>query len=202
MANYNYAIDLLKKEEAKLLDVRDVLNCSSENSEWVNIKIKSIRNSIKALESNRGLTVTDAEGRKMTLKDGEVTISGNLTVTPINVTTTLDMINHKWDKTQVDEVSKVLNKMLKQYKDTGIDDKPKTKEEALNYLLEYNEKVKPELRITRLRYNDGKDYVQDLSYYVHPAYMSEELLDSIRKGKTLSEKLEKELSTFIIEKSI
>lgn len=152
--------------------------------------------------SEENIKVSEILNNEWNKNKGEITISGNLNVSPVNVTTTIDMINHEWDKVQADEVSKILNKMWKQYKEKSLDDKPKTKDEALNYLIEYNEKVKPELRVTRLRYNNGKDYVQDLSYYVHPDYMSDELLDSIRKGKTLSEKLEKELSTFIIEKSI
>ncbi|WP_144509879.1 hypothetical protein [Bacillus sp. FJAT-22090] len=80
--------------------------------------------------------------------------------------------------------------------------KPKTKEEALKYLKEYNENVKPEHAITRLRYNNGKNYVQDLSYFTHPAYMSKGLLEALQNGQTLTDDLEKEFNSFIMEKSV
>lgn len=152
--------------------------------------------------SEESVKVSEILNNEWNKNKGEVAISGNLTVTPMNVTTTIDMINHKWDKTQVDEVSKVLNKMWKQYKSTNSSEKTMTKDEALKYLKEYNESVKPEHAITRLRYNDGRDYVQDLSFYTHPAYMSEELLEALKNGQTLTDDLEKEFSKFIIEKSI
>lgn len=56
--------------------------------------------------------------------------------------------------------------------------------------------------ITKLYYNNGKDYVQDFSYFTNQEYMSNELLEALRYGQTLTNKLEKELRCFVIEASV
>lgn len=183
MSNYSYTIELLKEQEGKLLDARDVINSKGESSEWVNIKIKDIESSIKTLEAQSEAAIENLNG------------------TPLTVTTTLDMFNGVWDKSQMDQVSKILNGIWKKNID-DLTNNPKTKDEALKHLKNFNNGAKPEQIVTRLRYNNGKDYVQDFSFFVNNGYMSNDLLEALQKGQTLTDDLEKELNTYIIEKSI
>lgn len=191
----SYTIELLQEEKARLLDARDVLNSLGGNPEKINIQIKDIRNSIESLELNK-------EGGKLIVNENGVEFNGRFTITPVNVKTFVDMNKYKWDIADINNISEILNKMWDKVKDENFSGKPRNKEEALKYLKKLNKDVKSEHVITRLRYNDGKDYVQDLSYFVHPAYMSDELLEAFRNGQTLTDDLEKELQHFIIEKSV
>lgn len=95
----------------------------------------------------------------------------------------------------------------KDFKIHGIDFKedmktPKTKQEALDYLKEYNTNNNHEGIITRLYYNDKKDFVQDFSFFANSNYMSFELLEALQKGRTLTGGLVREFNQFIIEKSV
>lgn len=73
------------------------------------------------------------------------------------------------------------------------------KKAMLTYLKELNSKG---TTITRLWFNNGKEFVEDFSPFANTKYMSNELLDSLRNGRTLTKEEKEELNTFIIEASI
>lgn len=70
---------------------------------------------------------------------------------------------------------------------------------AIAYLKEIN---KGSEVVTRLRYNNDGDYVQDLSYFANSNYMSEGLLSAIQNGQSLTTSQEEELQQFIIVKAV
>jgi exonuclease VII small subunit len=82
------------------------------------------------------------------------------------------------------------------------------KDIMIEVLRKYNEKViKSEgdkKLITRLYYthNGKREYVEDFSYFANSNYMSEELLDSLSKGRTLTDELQKELNMYVFEGTI
>jgi hypothetical protein len=82
------------------------------------------------------------------------------------------------------------------------------KDIMIEVLRKYNEKaIKSEgdkKLITRLYYthNGKREYVEDFSYFANSDYMSEELLDSLSKGRTLTDELQKELNMYVFEGNI
>lgn len=82
------------------------------------------------------------------------------------------------------------------------------KDIMIEILRKYNEKVlnsKDDKKlITRLYYthNGKREYVEDFSYFANSDYMSEELLDSLSKGRTLTDELQKELNMYVFEGNI
>jgi len=72
----------------------------------------------------------------------------------------------------------------------------------ITYLKDLNRCADASTVATRLYYNEGRDFVQDLSFFANEDYMSEGLLNAIRNGQTLTSAQESELQMYIIEKAI
>lgn len=70
---------------------------------------------------------------------------------------------------------------------------------AIAYLKELNKNGEV---ITRLYYNDGGNYVEDLSFYANSNYMSDSLLSAIQNGQSLTARQKNELERFIIVKRV
>lgn len=58
--------------------------------------------------------------------------------------------------------------------------------------------------ITRLyfTYNGNRDFVEDFTPFANEKYMSNELLDALAKGKTLTCTQKRELDTYVIEQEL
>lgn len=74
----------------------------------------------------------------------------------------------------------------------------------ITYLKEMNKNATAETVVTRLRYknNEKEEYVQDFSYFATERFMSDDLLQALQNGQTLTSKQQGELDSFIIEKTI
>jgi hypothetical protein len=73
---------------------------------------------------------------------------------------------------------------------------------AITLLKEMNKTADESDIVTRLYFNNGSEYVQDFSFFTNKEYMSQELMDAMQYGQTLTTDQENELSQYIIEKHI
>lgn len=73
---------------------------------------------------------------------------------------------------------------------------------AITLLKEMNKTADESNIVTRLYFNNDSEYVQDFSFFTNKEYMSQELMDALQYGQTLTTDQENELSQYIIEKHI
>lgn len=114
----NYTINILKKEEVRILDCMDVLNAigagnDSAEREGLNSFLDNIRESIKTLENSRGIVTGDSSG--LFFKGHKIEVKH-------------DLNKYKWDtKEDNNEIGKILDA---QWSSLKVDFQKQVKDES------------------------------------------------------------------------